>query len=83
MAVDREVAGIRCTEVLAHLSDYLDGSVSPELRGRIEAHVGACAWCERFGGAFSATVTRLRTQLDHGDPPDAARERVLRRLAST
>jgi hypothetical protein len=50
MAHDREVAGLRCTQVLAHLSDYLDGELDPQTRAQVEAHVQGCDWCERFGG---------------------------------
>jgi anti-sigma factor (TIGR02949 family) len=63
MKLDDQVAGIRCSEVLARLSDYLDGEVSPDERARIEAHVQACENCARFGGAFAATVGALRRTL--------------------
>lgn len=81
MAHDREVAGIRCTEVLADLSDYLDGSLSPERRARIDAHLRGCDWCTHFGGAFAATVNALRDRLRTAEPPEAGvRERLHRRL---
>lgn len=68
MASDREVAGIRCTEVLAVLSDYVDGEVEAELQGRIEGHLRGCDWCERFGGRFSGIVVDLRKQLRQAEP---------------
>lgn len=79
MAHDREVAGLRCTEVLAHLSDYLDGDAAPELSARIEAHVAGCDWCERFGGRFASVVGGLRRSLGRPEPADAA---LLRRIAA-
>ena len=82
MAHDREVAGIRCTEVLAHLSDYVDGEVSPELRAQIDAHLAGCSWCEEFGGEFSETVARVRRTLNVTRAPDRVSERLARRLAA-
>lgn len=76
MAHDREVAGIRCTEVLAVLSDYLDGELDAATRARVEAHVGGCDWCEHFGGQFAATVGALKRRLDQ--PPPGLLDRVRR-----
>lgn len=63
MKAEREVAGLRCSEVLTQLSAYLDGELDTATRGNIEAHVGACDQCERFGGAFAATIRALRRRL--------------------
>jgi anti-sigma factor RsiW len=73
MAHDREVAGLRCTQVLAHLSDYLDGELDPQTRAQVEAHVQGCDWCERFGGRFAQTVTRLKQAQA---PPAAPQQRA-------
>lgn len=75
-AHDRSVAGIRCTEVLADLSDYFDGELAAGRRGQIEAHLAGCDWCERFGGDFSAVITALRRELAT-EPPDPNRHRRL------
>ena len=79
MAHDREVAGIRCSQVLEHLSDYIDGEVTQADRRRIEDHLRGCDWCETFGGRFGATVRELRMQLG---PPDPVDDDVARRLAN-
>jgi anti-sigma factor RsiW len=63
MARDREVAGIRCFEVLERLSDYLDDELPPSERARVDAHLAGCDWCERFGGAMGRTVGALRSGL--------------------
>ncbi len=79
MAHDREVAGIRCSQVLEHLSDYLDGELDAGTVGRIEAHLAGCDWCERFGQQFSTTVGELRRHLSEPaalDPGVAARLRA-------
>lgn len=68
-AHDRRVAGVRCTEVLDDLSDYLDGELPGDRVQRIEAHLKGCDWCERFGGDFAEVITALRARL--ASPPDA------------
>ncbi|MBT8395919.1 MAG: zf-HC2 domain-containing protein [Gemmatimonadetes bacterium] len=75
--LNRVVAGIRCIEVLALLSDYLDGDVSQEVKERIEAHLRGCDQCERFGGQMSSIVKSLREQLKE---PEALDEGVAKRL---
>ena len=81
MRNERELAGLRCGEVLARLSDYLDGSLAGEERTRMEAHVAGCDHCARFGGVFAATVAGLRRRLARPAALSAARrERLTRRL---
>lgn len=63
MAHDRDVAGMRCSEVLEHLSGYLDGELDEAVVVQLEAHLRGCSWCERFGGDFSAAVADLRRLL--------------------
>ena len=82
MAHDREVAGIRGTEVLAHLSDYLDGDLAEAETQQVEAHLRGCDWCERFGNQMSAVVHNLREELGAAEPvADDVAERLLDRLA--
>ncbi len=80
-AHDRSVAGIRCSEVLDDLSDYLDGELTDERVRRIEAHLQGCDWCERFGGDFGHAIGSLRTAL--ASPPAAptgVHSRLMERL---
>jgi len=81
MPNDREVAGIRCTKVLEHLSGYLDGEIEDELLERIEEHLRGCNWCEAFGREFATTIKRLRARLKRPNEmdPDLA-ERLMHRL---
>jgi anti-sigma factor RsiW len=57
------VAGLRCSEVLAHLSEYLDGGLPTEQREQLESHVRGCVYCEQFGGRFAQAVQALRLYL--------------------
>ena len=81
MAIEREVAGVRCSEVLAELSEYLDGELSEPRRNQLQAHLQGCEVCERFGGQFSDSIRQLRLGLKDG-PADtrAVFERLRTRL---
>lgn len=84
MAHERKIAGMTCGDVLAELSDYLDGDLIPERRDQILAHLQGCDVCERFGGVFTAAIRSLRVRGTGVDPEgDAAFERLRARLAQT
>ncbi len=72
MAENRQVGGLSCFEVLAQLSDYLDGELAAEPQAKVDAHLSGCDACTRFGGEFGAVVTALRERLRRDDEPSAA-----------
>ncbi len=76
--LDRMVAGMRCREVLAELSDFVDDALPEERAAQIRAHVKDCDWCERFGGEFAAVIKGFRRALAVADPIDPGIERRLR-----
>jgi anti-sigma factor RsiW len=57
---EKDVGGLRCREVLALLSDFLDDALDEPRRVQVVAHVSGCDNCARFGGAFTAAVGALR-----------------------
>ncbi len=63
MKAERNIAGLSCSQVLASLTEYLDGELAPDARAALEAHVSACEHCARFGGVFAAAVRGLRERL--------------------
>jgi RNA polymerase sigma-70 factor (ECF subfamily) len=63
VAEENEVGGMRCRDVLAVLSDYVDGDLGPTDRARVESHLRGCAVCERFGGRFAGVVHDVRERL--------------------
>lgn len=74
MKDERTVAGLRCSQVLARLSEYLDGELPAAERRAVEEHLRGCDACTRFGGEFSATLRSLRRHL-LSTPCDEARLR--------
>lgn len=71
------IAGLSCGQVLAALSDYLDGDLPPAARAQVEDHLRGCERCARFGGELRATVRALRARLTAARPVPPA---VLARL---
>ena len=61
------VAGIRCREVLADLSEYLDGTLPAARVHELRAHLQGCDNCSRFGGAVAGVLGRLRQALPASD----------------
>lgn len=72
-------------EVRARLSDYLDGSLVPDERARVEAHLDECRDCRAFRDTLRQTVHALDSLPRLRAPADAKRrllERVRERAAS-
>ncbi len=81
MGIERTVAGMPCGEVLADLSNYLDGAISLEKRSQILAHLQGCDVCEKFGGVFTVAIQSLRASEPKDPTEDAlAFERLKVRL---
>ena len=55
------MAMLTCKEVLANLSEYIDGEGSEELRQAIESHI---SWCRRCHVVFDTTGRALKIVLD-------------------
>jgi predicted anti-sigma-YlaC factor YlaD len=81
---ERVVAGLTCGEVLAVLSDFLDGELDHGTRQRVVDHLRGCNWCEQFGGRFADVVESLRRERRDPTalPPDVA-ARLRDRLAKS
>lgn len=58
--LDTMVAGVRCRDVLADLSEYLDGALDAPRVAQLQGHVAECSHCARFGGHIARTLTALR-----------------------
>jgi anti-sigma factor RsiW len=80
-SLDRKVGGISCREVLAGLSDFVDGALAPEVVEALRVHLAGCRNCESFGGVFSAAIAEIRGGLVAApDEEDAVFARLRDRL---
>ena len=66
---ERVAAGLHCGEVLADLTEHLDGRLSRDRAQRIDEHLEDCAGCRRFESAVTAVVRALRQLPDEALPP--------------
>jgi anti-sigma factor RsiW len=79
---DRLIAGVWCSEVLEHLSEFLDGELPPDTLALAQAHVAECTTCAAFGARFATAVAALKA-LPAADPLEASvAERLRVRLAA-
>lgn len=76
---ERDVGGIRCSEVLALLSEYVDGELDESAVQKIESHLRGCPNCERFGQDFGSMVVALRKESERR--PEAGIDVMARLLA--
>lgn len=63
-----------CKASLELLREYLEGELSPEVREKLEAHLGGCTPCEDFVRSYRATPELCRRALDANDVPDEVAE---------
>ena len=64
---ERTVAGICCSDVLALLSEYVDGELDVSAVEKIENHLLGCPNCEHFGRNFGAMVVSLRRESEQSE----------------
>lgn len=77
---ERIVAGLHCGEVLADLTEYLDGQLPPDKMHRIQEHVRGCEACESFGSEIAVVVEALREGLKDPRADEGIAARLLERL---
>ncbi len=73
---DSLIAGVRCSEVLAELSDFLDGQLEMARTETLQAHVIKCDACERFGADVRAALDLLRETGTPEPLPDDVSKRL-------
>ena len=75
----RLVGDLWCEDVLAVLSDLVDGELGSEVRDRVRVHLAGCDECSRFGEEFARVIRALREGLG---PAEGLGPNVEARLAS-
>jgi len=80
---ERTIGGIRCSEVLALLSEYVDGELDASAIEKIQHHLLGCPNCERFGENFGSMVVSLRQEAENSESMQIdVMARLLARLRS-
>ncbi len=69
-----------CQELLASLSDYVDGSLSKELCNELERHLSECENCRVVVNTTRKTIELYKEMNEPGPLPEDVRERLFRRL---
>ena len=68
--------GFVCRQVVALVSDYLDGNLSRRDRAKLEAHLKACPHCTEYVRQIRTTVAATGRVSRRSLPPKARRELV-------
>ena len=67
---------MNCNELVELVTAYLDGSLDPATRARVERHLAECDGCENYLQQFRVTIATLgKIRDDQLDP--AFRDRLL------
>jgi anti-sigma factor RsiW len=75
------MTALTCAEVVALLTEWLDGALPAEESARVSAHLAACADCDRYLDQLRATVDALgHVSLDR--LPSSTRAGLLRAFAT-
>lgn len=67
---------LTCHEVVAILTDYLEGALSAEDRHRVEDHLAICDGCTNYLEQLRETI-RLTGMIDEEQIPDEQKRRLL------
>jgi predicted anti-sigma-YlaC factor YlaD len=68
---------LSCREMVEIVTDYLEGSMSAELRSRFEDHLSRCDGCSNYLRQMRETI-RLTGMLTEEQIPADQRDRLLR-----
>lgn len=67
---------LRCRELVALITEYLEGALSPTDRARFEQHLSRCETCERYLAEVRATL-EVAGRLSEESLPPPARDALL------
>ncbi len=74
-----ETAHLNCEALLRALSEYIDGSLAPELCREIEKHLAGCDNCRAVLNTTKRSIDLVRDSTE-SPVPEAVRERLFKRL---
>jgi hypothetical protein len=70
-------AQVRCVELVALVTEWMEGQLDDEVRAHVEEHLVVCAPCTAYVTQIRQAI-RAMQDLDADAPPPAARDELLR-----
>jgi len=70
-----------CANLLGSLSEYIDGSLNPELCQEIEKHLAGCENCRVVLNTTRRTIDLVQSPAERPALPEDVRERFFKRLS--
>ncbi|HEX5949556.1 MAG TPA: zf-HC2 domain-containing protein [Actinomycetota bacterium] len=67
---------LTCHEVVELVTDYLEGALPPEVRGRVEEHLALCDGCSTYLEQMRETI-RLTGLIREEQIPEEEKQRLL------
>jgi anti-sigma factor RsiW len=61
---------IACVSGVELLTEYLEGTLAPDVRATLDAHVAGCSRCKAFVASFTEAPRILRNATAIEMPPD-------------
>lgn len=61
-----------CKDAIDLMLEYLDGGLPPDIKGKLEEHLGGCSPCDEFLATYKATPTLCRKALQKQMPEKLA-----------
>ena len=71
-----EQPGMTCKEVVAIINDYLEGTMDPMIRDRVEDHLSRCEGCSAYLEQMRETI-RLTGMLSEEQIPEEQKQQLL------
>jgi anti-sigma factor RsiW len=70
-----------CEEYLKQLSEYIDGTLSPEMCKKLEAHMAGCENCTVVVNTLKRTIELYQDETSGDELSPAAKKRLYSRLS--
>ena len=67
---------LTCHEVVELVTDYLEGALPPEVRGRVKEHLALCDGCSTYLEQMRETI-RLTGMIREEQIPEEEKQRLL------
>ena len=59
---------IECRDVMVLLGDYCDNELPPSLKGRLDAHISGCDYCQELKQGYKLTIDLAKELRDQPIP---------------